>query len=51
MDTPFLTSLWATCFFCVLPISNKKIKFVGGHPINISTKFGSKWPCGFREED
>ena len=29
----------------------KRINFVGDHPLNILTKFGSNWPSGFREED
>jgi len=28
----------------------KNIHFVGDYLMNILTKFGSNWPCGFREE-
>ena len=44
------TSL-ASCCFCILLINNKPINFVGDHPMNIPSKFGSNWPSGFREKD
>jgi hypothetical protein len=28
----------------------KPISFVGDHPMNIPTKFGSNQSCGFRED-
>ena len=50
MDTPFLTSLGLLFHLCTSD-QQKNTNFVGNHPMNIPSKFGSNWPYGFREED
>ena len=35
--------IWVSCFFFVFLIYKKPDDFVGNHPINISSEFGSNW--------
>ena len=48
---PFLTPLGPLVSFVYFWSTKKNINFVGDHPLNIHTKFGSNWTSGFREED
>jgi hypothetical protein len=47
MDTPFLTPLG----ILFLLYSTKYINLQRNHTMNITSKFGSDWRSGFREED
>jgi hypothetical protein len=38
---------WASCFICVLPITDMKV--LQDHPMNIPTKFGCNWASGITE--
>ena len=50
MDTPLFIPLDLLFLLCTSD-QQKNIICVGNHPMNISTKFCSNWPSGFREED
>jgi hypothetical protein len=51
MKTPYNVFRPVGLFFLHMDFrTEKNITFVEYHPIIISTKFGSNWHCGFREE-
>lgn len=49
MKTPYL-DLWVSFILHMDFRTEENITFVEYHPIIMSTKFGSNWHCGFRED-